>query len=394
MSRLISVGIDIGTHEVKVAAVEAWPKNAPGVIPRVVGCGFAESRGLRHGYIVNDSDIIGSVKAALRQAEKSSGTRIKRAFLSVGGVGLGSITASGSVMIGRADSEVTDIDISKALEACEEAIPPTYIQNRRIIHTIPIHYKIDGKTVLGKPEGMWGAKLEIKTLFVTSLAQHLGDLIGAVEECGVQIEDVSAAPLAASLVTLSKAQKMAGCVLANIGAETVSIAVFENGLPQSLEVFPIGSTDITNDIALGLRIPLEEAEQIKLGAITGTAYPRRKLEEIIEARLSDIFELIDAHLKKLGRSGLLPAGIILSGGGAGLGNIEQLAKAALRLPSRIATLYPAHPQNQKILIKEASWSVAYGLCILGLSHGGESMGLRLAKTVKEKIISWVRQFLP
>jgi cell division protein FtsA len=101
-----------------------------------------------------------------------------------------------------------------------------------------------------------------------------------------------ASPIAASLITLTKAQKIAGCVLANIGAETVSIAVFENNMPVSLEIFPIGSTDITNDIALGLKVPLEEAEQIKIGAITGSSYPRKKLEEIIFARLSDIFELI------------------------------------------------------------------------------------------------------
>ena len=297
-------------------------------------------------------------------------------------------------MISRADSEVSEIDITKAIEASEEAIPPSYSQNRRVIHTIPLFYKIDGKPVLGKPDGMRGSKLEVKTLFVTSLEQHLNDLIRAVEECGVQVEDVSAAPLAASQVTLTKAQRMAGCVLANIGAETVSIAVFENGIPQSVEVFPIGSTDITNDIALGLRVPLEEAEQIKLGAITGTTYPKKKLEEIIDARLSDIFELIDAHLRKLGRSGLLPAGIIITGGGGLLGNIDHMAGSALRLPSRIATLNPAQPQNNKVFVKDASWSVAYGLCILGLNADNESVGARLTKNAKGKMLAWIRQFLP
>ncbi len=394
MSRLISVGIDIGTSHVKVVAAEAPQKNDERLLPRIVGYGIADSKGLRHGYIVNDADTIGSVKHALRQAEKSAGVKIKRVFMSVGGVGLGSVVSHGSTIISRADSEITTIDIQKAIDASEEAIPQTFSLNRRIIHTIPLHYKIDGRTVLGKPEGMRGSKLEVRTLFVTSLEQHLNDLISAVEDSGVQVEDVTASPIAASLVTLTKTQKMAGCVLANIGAETVSIVVFENGVPQSLEVFPIGSTDITNDIALGLKIPIEEAEQIKIGSITTTSYPRKKLEEIIEARLSDIFELIDAHLKKIGRSGLLPAGVIITGGGAGLATIEQFAKSSLKLPSRVGTLHTAQYQNQKISLKDASWSVAYGLCILGLTNESEPLGMRLAKETGNKIAGWFKQFVP
>jgi cell division protein FtsA len=123
------------------------------------------------------------------------------------------------------------------------------------------------------------------------------------------------------------------CILANIGAETVSIVVFENNIPISLEVFPIGSVDITHDIALGLKIPLDDAERIKLGSDTGVSVSRKKLEEIIDARLSDIFELIENHLKKIGRNGLLPAGIIMIGGGSGTPNIEEVAKATLKLPT-------------------------------------------------------------
>jgi len=394
MSRLVSVGIDIGTYHIKVVAAESPEKNSRS-LPRVVGCGFAESKGLRHGYIVNDADTIGSVKHALRQAEKSAGVKIKRVFMSVGGIGLGSFVSHGSVMISRADSEVTDIDIQKVIEASEETIPVSYSTNRRIIHTIPLQYKIDGRPVLGKPEGMRGSKLEARVLFITSIEQHLNDLISAIEDCGVQVEDVTAAPIAASLVTLTKTQKMAGCVLANVGAETVSIAVFENGIPQSLEVFPIGSTDITNDIALGLKVPIEEAEQIKLGTFTGTSVPKKKLEEIIDARLSDIFELVDAHLKKIGRSGLLPAGVIITGGGAGLGNIDLFAKNTLKLPSRVGMLnVPNQQQNQKISVKDASWSVAYGLCILGLNNESEPMGMRFTKATTNKILGWFKQFLP
>ncbi len=189
---------------------------------------------------------------------------------------------------------------------------------------------------------------------------------------------------------LTKAQKRAGCVLANIGAETVSIVVFENNTPISMKVFPIGSTDITNDIALGLKIPLEEAEKLKRGHSAGVTYSKRKLDEIVGARLSDIFELIDAHLKKIKRDGLLPAGIIITGGGSGIATIQDLAKASLRLPSRIATLDPG--QNGKV--RDASWAVAYGLCMWGFSGEEEESGIRIARNTGSSILTWLKQFLP
>jgi cell division protein FtsA len=305
-------------------------------------------------------------------------------------------------MVTRADSEITALDIKRLNEQSEKDIPASVSLNRKTLHALPLQYKIDGKVVLGNPEGMKAGKLEVKMLYITCLEHHLNDLIQAVEEADVQVQDVMAAPIAASLVTLSKAQKIAGCVLANIGAETVSIAVFENNMPVSLEVFPIGSTDITNDIALGLKVPLEEAEQIKIGAITGNSYPRKKLEEIIEARLSDIFELIEAHLKKVGRSGLLPAGIVITGGGAGLGTIEDLARVALRLPSRVGTVNfsIADTVKDKQHFRDASWAVAYGLCIFGSK--AESMGAvgnsgalsRFLRMLKNNIGARVKQFLP
>ncbi len=293
MSRSIITGIDIGTYNIKVVIANGSQK--------IIGLGIAESRGLRHGYIVNLSDVVASVKQALAEAEKKAGVKVKKAFVAIGGIGLGSVVSTSSVIISRADLEITPLDIKKLTEQCEKDIPATMILNKKIINSVPLSYKIDGKATLGKPEGLKGSKLEVKMLYITCLEHHLNDIIQAVEEAGVSVEDVMAAPIAASLITLTKSQKIAGCVLANIGAETVSIAVFENNVPVSLEIFPIGSTDITNDIALGLKVPLEEAEQIKIGAITGSSYPRKKLEEIISARLSDIFELIEAHLKKIGR---------------------------------------------------------------------------------------------
>lgn len=394
MARSIITGIDIGTFNVKVVISHGSEKNEKGT-PRVLGVGIAECRGMRHGYIVNAADVTESIRLALAEAEKRAGMKVKKAFLAIGGIGLGSVTNSSSIIISRADLEITPLDMKKVMEQCEKDIPAPQMLNKKIIHSIPLQYKIDGKATLGKPEGMKGSKFEVKMLYITCLEHHLNDMIQAVEEAGVAVEDVMAAPIAASLVTLSKSQKMAGCVLANIGAETVSIAVFENNAPASLEVFPIGSTDITNDIALGLKVPLEEAEQIKIGAITGSAFPRRKLEEIISARLSDIFELVEAHLKKMGRNGLLPAGIIITGGGAGLTGIEELAKTGLGLPARIGSF--SLGRDEKVSFRDSTWAVAYGLCVLG-THAEDDAPIDTSSLFFVKmwkaIVSWIKQFLP
>jgi len=231
--------------------------------------------------VLNQADAIKSVKQALSQASKAAGFEIKKAIVSIGGIGLSSVTSSGTVVITRADSEITELDVKKAMETSQQEIPVSLSQNRTILHTIPLSFKVDGRVILGKPEGLKGSKLEVKTLFITCFENHVNDLLETLGEASIEVEDLVAAPLAASLVTLSRQQKMAGVVLANIGSETVSIVVFENNLPISLEIFPIGSNDITNDIALGLRVPLEEAENIKKGVLTQKDVPQKKLDEII-----------------------------------------------------------------------------------------------------------------
>ncbi len=389
MSSRIIAGLDVGTYEVRAVVAE---QNSDGSI-KILGTGRSESKGLRHGYIIQTTDVSKSVAEAVRQAEKSSGQKIRRAFVSIGGVGLAGITSNGSTVIAKADQTVNQADLEQAILASEESIPPSLMQNRKIIYSIPIFWKIDGKQVFGRVEGLKGVKLEARVLFVTCIETHLDDLVQAVEEAGVEVIDVVASPIAASFVTLSKSQKIAGCVLANIGAETVSIVVFENNIPISLEVFPLGGMDITNDIALGLKISLEEAEAIKLGGVTATNYSKKKLEEIISARLGDIFELVEAHLKKIGKSGMLPAGVIITGGSSSIGFIEDLARTYLRLPSRIA---PLSDGQGKFQLKDSSWSVAYGLCIIGsLPEEEERLGLKKqGQDFFRKIGQILKQFLP
>ena len=390
MGNRIAVGIDIGTYQVRVVVSKESddPRNST---PKVIGTGYAESKGLRHGYITNIRDVTRSIKQAVDQAEETSGVRIRTAFLAIGGIGLDEIRARGDTVIARADAEVTELDMDRALSSSQESVRGR-LANRRILHTIPISYLLDGGEVLGRPIGMKGSKLSVETLFITCLEQHVSDLIEAVENADISVADVMASPLAGSIVTVTNAEKRAGCVLANIGSETVSIVVFENGAPISLKVLRIGSMDITKDIALGLRVSLEEAEQLKLGAVLGTTYPKKKFDDILSARLTDIFELIDAHLKKLGKDQLLPAGIILSGGGSGIGPIKDIAESALKLPSKTVVLNNA--QNGKI--KDSSWAVSYGLTIWGLT--GESAETSAMKNALGKlfgdVISFFKQFLP
>lgn len=404
MRRNISVGIDIGSHQVKVVVAE--PGSRPGSLPKIIGVGKSESRGLRHGYIIHQTDTIRSIRKAIKEAERASGQRIDKVFLSVGGIGLASFVSKGNVMISRADSEITPLDIEKVIDDSQAQIPNSLSLNQKIIHTIPVEYKIDDKIVLGDPVGMKGVHLEVKTLFVMCLEHHLSELIQAVEDAGVEIIDVMASPLAASLVSLSKAEKIAGCVLANIGSETVSMVVYENDTPVSLEVFPIGSNDITNDIALGLKVSLEEAEEIKRNIESGRdiGHPKKKLDEIIAARLSDIFELIEAHLKKIGKSGMLPAGIIITGGGSGITTIQDLAKAYLNLPTKITVLACDSTKvecvdNHRIKLKDSSWAVAYGLCVFGFLSDSDqplhaNIGFKLLKDSKNAFIAWIKKFLP
>ncbi len=388
------VGIDIGTYHVKVVIAEST--DTPGQPPRILGTGYAESRGLKNGYIVSIGDVSRSVAAALNQASKAARIKVKRAYLGIGGVGLEESFSRGETVVERGDSEITGRDLPRAIAASEKALPPSAIINRKIIHTIPLRYSVDGVRVLGgSPIGMKGQRVAVETLFITCLERHVDDLVEAVEQAGVEVEDVVASPLAASFVAMSKMQKRVGSVLANIGSETLSIIVFEDTVPVSIKVFPVGSGDITNDLALGLRISPEEADQLKQGAVLNSPYPKRKIDEIMIRRVSDMFKLVEAHPKKIGKSELLPGGIILTGGGSGVATMADLAKAVLKLPSRTATMESG--VASKMQLKDGSWAVAYGLTIWGLTSSsdfeGESEGLGLADMFKSTW-RWFKKFLP
>jgi cell division protein FtsA len=388
MARRIATGIDIGTRQTKVVIVEEV-RTADGRQLKIIGTGLSESDGLRHGYVVDMEDAAKAVMSAKLQAEKAAGVEIKGAFLAVGGVSLDETRSSGETIIVRPDQLITEHDIEKASSMARENASPNFV-NREVLHEIPLSFRVDGQKVLGDPIGMKGTKLEVEYLFVTCLAQHASLLTNVVEAAEVEVIDRMASPLAGSYVTLTRDQKTKGCVLANIGAETVSIVVYDEGVPISLKVFPIGSTNITDDLALGFKISLEDAERIKLGRLGGAMYSRKRVEEIITARFKHMFDLIDKHLRAIGRRGNLPAGIILSGGGSGQGSIADIAKGALALPSRIADL----KLSSDTKIRDATWSVAYGLALWGLTGETETPKKNHFAGISSALSNFLKQFMP
>ena len=355
----IYTGIDIGTSHVKV--VIARSPQSPDAPLQIIGTGMSVSKGMRHGYIVNTAEVSRSVEEAVARASRTAQVRVRSARVGMGGVGLDELRTTGEASLTTSGGEVTERDIERALYDSEKR-SSSKLTNRKVLNGIPLTYRIDGTPVLGRPIGMKGTKLSIDVLLITAFEQHVHDTISAVEAAHVEVEDVMASPLAEGLVTLSKGAKMAGVVLANIGAETVSLAVFENDTPISIKVFPMGSADITNDLALSLRIPLSEAEQMKRGAVTATDLPRKKIDDVIADRLKQIFLLIDAHLKSIGKQRLLPAGIMITGGGSSIATATDIARATLRLPSNVGVL----PGGTRANAADASWAVAYGLCRWGL----------------------------
>ena len=358
--------------------------------PKVIGIGESETKGMRHGYITHADEVVASIRKAVDIAEKTSGVKIRRAFVSISSITLRGDTSSGIAIISKADGEVTKLDLNKALEDSESNLN---LGNKKVIQTFPISYKLDGQEILGRPEGMHGNKLETKTLFVTCSSQHLEDLLSVITEAGIEPIDIIAAPVAGSQIVLSEKQKIVGCGLVNIGSETVSLSVFENGTLFSLHTFSIGSSDITNDIALGMKIPLEKAENLKLGNYNAE-FSKKKLDEIIDARLSDIFELIENYLKKIKRNELLPAGIIFIGGGSNIQKLEELSKSILKLPSSIGTT--DFFGTTKTKLRDVSWYTALGLIISNKDSEVYPEGAlrNFVKDLKTSIKSIVKQLKP
>jgi cell division protein FtsA len=348
-------GIDIGTYHVK--CVIASPPVTPDAPMQVLGTGTASSRGLRHGYIVDTKEAAASIREAVARASQAAKVKVTHARVAMGGIGLDEVRSIGDVTLTTSGGIVTSRDMERAVKESEKRAAGRLV-NRTVIHAIPLEYRVDGNKVFGKPEGLQGTKLSVDTLLITMLAKHHDDILDAVEMANVEAEGVMASPIAASFVTLTKAQKTAGVALANIGSETLTIIVYDNDTPVSVKVFPVGASSITEKIALDFQLSLPEAEQAKRGAVLGGEIPARKIQTIVNNRLKDMFSLVNAHLKTINRQRLLPAGVVMTGGGSGITNAIEVARAVLKLPSSVSSV-GALARSATV---DATWAVAYGLC--------------------------------
>lgn len=383
MALKIFTGIDIGTHQVKV--VIAAPPQSPESPMQILATASSSSKGMRHGYIVDKNEVARAVRSAVDRASHAARVQVKNARVGMGGVSLEEVRSSAEISLTASGGLVAGKDIERVIDESEKRAA-SRLANRTIIHVIPMEFRLDGQTVQGRPTGMQGNRLGVDAMLLTMLAQHHDDLIEAVEAAGIEVEGVMASPLAASLVTLNKAQKTAGVVLANIGAETLSIVVFDNDIPISLKVFPVGSSEITNALALSFQLPLAEAEQLKRGAVVGSTISPKRMSQVISAKLKDMFMLVNAHLKSINRDRLLPAGIVITGGGAGLTPAADVARAALKLPSQIGLpmMLP------RVSALDATWAVAFGLCrwgyaedMMGNNHPIGDIVSRMVESVKQ-----------
>jgi len=377
----IVVGVDIGNTKVCTIIGE---KMSDGTL-EIIGAGLAPVSGLRRGTIVDIDEVITAISSSLEEAERMSGIPIEKAYVSISGSNVFSTSSRGVIAIGRADGEITKEDVARALEAARAiSLPP----NRDIIHVIPRSFIVDGQEEIRDPVGMTGVRLEVDAHVVSASTPTVKNLLKCAYQAGLDVEELVLSSLASARALFSGKQKEIGVMLLDIGGGTTDIAVFEEGEVLHTAVLPVGACHVTNDIAIGLRTSIDIAEKVKIDY--GTALPalvperevidiseidptleptkisRRYVAEIIEARMIEILVMARDELKKIGRDGLLPAGVVLSGGGSKIPGIIDLAKDNLRLPVQVGIPYEAKGIIDKEKIDDPVYSTAIGLALWGM----------------------------
>ena len=341
-----AVGIDIGTTTVR--CVVAHIDGTTGV-PTIVGVGVAPNNGMRKGTVVNLDGPARAIDEALGEAERMSGYQVDAATISINGSHILSTMADGMIAVGGSNHEITDEDLARIEEVATMGKVPA---NREILEVIPHQYKLDGQDNIKNPIGMTGTRLEIDAHIVSALAPHLQNLQKAAESAKVNPNATIVAGVAASRAVLTEHQIENGVVLIDIGGATTDIAIYEEGDLQYVAVVPIGGNNITNDLAIGLKISPEMAEKLKIDHASALVrndasgvslkhddeifnFETEEIDEIVEARLDELFELIEKELKRAGRSGKLPSGAVLTGGSAKLKGIAEYAKKTLGVAATI-----------------------------------------------------------
>ena len=408
----IIAGLDVGSCFIRTVVVKV---RADKTKPQILGIGQVPSFGLRRGVVVDVEEATKNISQAIQEAERSSGVSIERVVVSIGGNHITPRISKGVIAVSRADSEVSKEDVERALDAASN-IP--ILANRDILHVIPRNYLVDDQNGIKDPVGMNGVRLELDALVIEGSSPFIKNLTKCISDAGLEVEDMVLAPLAASYAALSKRQKELGVMVLDLGGGTAGLTVFEEGYIIHSCVLPVGSSHITNDIAIGLRSDIDLAEKVKLeygsallsdinkkdmvdlaklGSIDGGLVSRAQIVEMVEARLSEILELANKELKKIDRQGLLPAGVVLLGGGAKVPGLVDLAKETLKLPVQVG--FPLELEGIIDEVEDPAFATAIGLVLWSIDNQikSGSRGIPLPGkigTTVDRARHWFRGFLP
>jgi len=410
----IIVGLDVGSCFIRTVVAKI---RADQTKPQIIGVSQVPSFGLRRGVVVDIEEAVKNISQSVQEAERNSGVSIERAYISLSGNHITSRISKGVVAVSRADSEISREDVERAINAASAI---SILPNREILHVIPRSFSVDDQRGIRDPVGMNGVRLEVDTLIIEGATPFIKNLTKCISEVGLEIEGLVLAPLAASRAILTKRQKELGVLALDLGGGTASLTVFEEGDIIHSCVLPIGSSHITSDIAIGLRSDIDLAEKVKLeygsalvseiskkdninlSKLTGEekgVIPRVQVAEIIEARLSEVFDLVNKELRKIDRQGLLPAGVVLLGGGAKIPSLVDLAKEGLKLPAQVG--FPLELEGIIEEVDDPAFATAIGLVLWSIDERIKSGHLTVipfsrfsVSSTVNKIKGWLRGFLP
>ncbi len=345
-----TVGLDLGTSRVAVVIAES---DEPGAPVSILGVGESPSDGLRKGVVVNLEKTIASILAATVAAERMAGQRIESVVVNVGGTNLWSQNSTGVVAVAHPDHEIGEDDVHRVVEASRAV---SIASDRQVIHVIPRAYTVDGQDGVRDAVGMTGHRLEVETNIITGAQTAIQNVIKCVHGAGFDVEDVVCAGLAAGEGVLTPQEIELGVCLVEIGAGTTNVVVYNEGSARHVAVLPVGGNHVTSDIAIGLRTTLDEAENLKLnyghalpevidhaekvevrqvGGDRIQALPRRFLAEIIGPRMVEIFQMAREEVRKTGFDQLLPAGVVVAGGGSRLMGTMDAAQMVFNTSARL-----------------------------------------------------------
>lgn len=401
--------IDVGTTKVCTLVGEVSPRGDTNIL----GVGVAPSHGLRKGMVVDLDEATAAIGAAVEAAERSSGYKIVSALVSITGGHIASVNNRGVVAISRPDRLITPDDVTRVLEAARAVNVPA---NREILHVIPRGYILDGQEGVKKPLGMRGFRLDVEAHIITGATTSIQNLVRCINSLGIVVDDLVFQPMASSAAVLTDDEKEMGVVLADIGGGTTDIAIFIDGAVWYTKVLLVGGYQLTNDVAIGLRTPFATAERLKIdyghalpdspegddaiaiqgfGGDTQRTVLRRHLCQILHARAAETMGLISMEIKRSGYEGLLPAGLVLTGGSANLRGIERLASESLGLPARVGR--PSHLHGLTDMVRDPAFATSMGLLLWGLKHAppeARSHRRPVGPSFFRQLTLWVKELLP